>query len=140
MSLALYHHALKDLGLRETPGPMSTPRIHDAIKAAANWLAGDDGITAWCGCIRGLWGMETGTGVPPQHYRAASWLSWGEAVTLPEARRGDTVVISRQGGNHVALLDRVEGGHVYLLGGNQSNAVTIAPFIKSLVKGVRRAV
>lgn len=138
MSIVIYNHAKKDMGLKETPGPKSTPRIHSAIETAAKWLDKDDSATAWCGCIRGLWGLETGTGVPREHYRAAAWLNWGVAVDVEDAKRGDTVVISRAGGNHVALLDRVEGPRIYLLGGNQGNAVSIASFSQALVRGVRR--
>jgi uncharacterized protein (TIGR02594 family) len=143
-SALIYRHARKDLGLSETPGNTSTPRIAYAITTAAAWL--DDGVRdvdgsiAWCGCIRGIWGIETGTGVPKAHYRAISWLDWGRRVELSEAKRGDTVVISRPGGNHVGLFDHMAGGKVYLLGGNQSNSTTVAPFSVSLVKGVRRGV
>jgi uncharacterized protein (TIGR02594 family) len=138
-SLILYRHARKDLGMSEVSGPKSHPRIEYAIKTAAKWLDGDDSVTAWCGCLRGLWGIETGTGVPKDHFRAINWLNWGVAVDLQEAKQGDTVVISRPGGNHVALFDRLEGNRVFLLGGNQSNSTTIAPFPVARVKGVRRA-
>jgi uncharacterized protein (TIGR02594 family) len=139
MSAELYIHARKDLGLAEVPGGRSHPRIALAIQLAASWLDRDDSKTAWCGCIRGLWGLETGTGVPAAHYRAANWLNWGVEVALKDAKRGDTVVLKRQGGFHVGLWDRIENGKVYLLGGNQSNTTSIAPFVKSLVQGVRRA-
>lgn len=111
MSELLFKHAEIDLGLREIPGPGSSPRIQAAIMAAAKWLDGDDSKTAWCGCIRGMWGFETGTGVPPEHYRAASWAKWGKPVDLNPARwlKGDTVIMHRDGGNHVALLSHVEG-------------------------------
>lgn len=137
----LHAHATKDLGLKETPGPKSTPRIRLAIEAAARWLPNDDSQTAWCGCIRGLWGMETGTGCPPAHYRAAAWLTWGTPVpSLRQALQGDTVILSRPGGNHVALLDRYsrDGKTVWLLGGNQSDSVSIAKFSAALIKGIRR--
>lgn len=150
MSLKLYQHALMDLGLHELPGPESAPRIALAIRVAASWLDRDDSETAWCGCIRGLWGLETGTGVPTEHYRAAAWMRWGKVITLKEARQGDTVVLQRTGGFHVGLLDRVPGpeeedGRVWVLGGNQGNragstgSVSIAPFERRLVVGVRRA-
>lgn len=142
-SALLYKHARKDLGLSETPGNASTPRIAYAITTAASWL--DDGVKdvdgsiAWCGCLRGLWGIETATGVPKEHFRAVNWLNWGQHVDVEDAQQGDTVVLKRPGGNHVALLDRIDGGRWYLLGGNQSNSTTIAPYSESLVLGVRRA-
>lgn len=140
-SAALYAHARRDLGLKETLGHKSTPRIEQAIAAAAQWLDHDDSKTPWCGCIRGLWGMETGTGVPPAHYRAAAWLKWGEPVHgLRNAVQGDTVILSRTSGHHVALLDRYspDGITVWLLGGNQSNEVNVSAYRADLIVGIRR--
>lgn len=149
----LYEHALKDLGLREKEGPGSTPRIATAIKAAADWLDRDDSATAWCGCIRGLWGIETGTGVPRAHYRAASWLSWGKVIAdarsgIENAKQGDTVILRRTGGHHVALWDHLDGGieqkhdhgadRVWLLGGNQGDAVSLQRFKVADIVGIRR--
>lgn len=134
----IYEHAAKDLGLKETPGAKSTPRIKTAIKHAADWLDGDDSVTPWCGAIRGLWALETGTGAPPEHYRARSWLEWGHAVRLQDAQKGDTVVFKRSGGYHVALFDRAAGEKIYVLGGNQSNAVNVQGYAKEDVMGVRR--
>jgi len=140
MSETLFNHALKDLGLKETPGSKSTPRIKACIKQAASWLDGDDSVTSWCGCIRGTWGLETGTGAPSAHYRAASWAKWGKAVPLEPTlwKKGDTVVMGRSGGNHVTLFSHLKNGKAYCLGGNQSNAVTIAPFAIDGIWSVRR--
>jgi uncharacterized protein (TIGR02594 family) len=136
----LYAHAAKDLGLSEIPGPASHPRIRLAIDMAADWLDEDDSKTAWCGCIMGLWCFELDLGVPAARYRAASWLNWGMSVSLAQARKGDVVIFARKGGNHVALFDRKEGRNVYVLGGNQSNRVSVAPYSEALVLGVRRSV
>jgi uncharacterized protein (TIGR02594 family) len=139
-SARLYAHASKDLGLHELPGPASQPRIAQAIRVSADWLNPDDSKTAWCGCIRGLWGLETGTGVPTAHYRAASWLMWGRIILRSEAQQGDTVVLHRTGGYHVALLDHFscDGKSVWLLGGNQGNAVTVAAYDVAKIEGIRR--
>jgi uncharacterized protein (TIGR02594 family) len=136
----LYEHARKDLGLAEVPGPGSHPRIQRAIELAARWLDDDDSQTAWCGCLRGLWGLETGTGVPHSHYRAAAWTRWGKAVTLTAAGRGETVILTRPGGHHVGLFDSLsaDGLSVMVLGGNQGNKVSVAPYKRSMVVGVRR--
>lgn len=140
-SQRLYEHALKDLGLKESPGRASTPRIRQAIVAAAGWLDPDDTVTAWCGCIRGLWGLETGTGVPSEHFRARSWMRWGSPVgTIREAVRGDTLIFQRKGGFHVALFDRLgpDGARVFVLGGNQSNMVSVAPYRMDTLEAIRR--
>lgn len=137
-SRRIYDHAFRDNGLKETSGPKSTPRIRAAIHAAATWLDEDDSQTAWCGCIRGLWGMETGTGVPPQHYRAASWAKWGKPVRWVDVKPGDTVVMQRPGGNHVALYVRHDDLHVWCYGGNQANACNVSKFKRALVTHLRR--
>lgn len=134
----LYAHALKDLGLAEVPGSKSHPRIQLAIETAAKWLDGDDSKTAWCGCLMGLWCLELGLPVPAAYYRAVSWLEWGVAVKAGDERQGDVIVLQRPGGNHVALLEEKKGVLWDLLGGNQSNRVSVAPYRKSLVRGVRR--
>jgi uncharacterized protein (TIGR02594 family) len=131
----------KYLGLKEIPGPASDPTITAWIKQSASWLDGDDSKTAWCGCMRGAIGIATGTGAPPAHYRAASWAKWGRAVDITKPscwQQGDTIVMTRPGGNHVAVLDHVSGKTAFLLGGNQSNAVTIARFDISKITHVRR--
>ncbi len=140
ISQLLWEHAIKDLGLTEVPGPGSHPRIRQAIELAAQWLDPDDSKTAWCGCIRGLWGWETCTGMPTAHYRAVSWLNWGARVKLAEAVMGDTVVLRRPGGYHVALLKAFtpEGQYVHLLGGNQSNTTNVQRFEARLIEGIRR--
>lgn len=135
----IYAHASKDLGLSELPGSKSAPRIQRAIRLSAAWLDDDDSVTAWCGCIRGLWGIETATGVPPAHYRAKSWLEWGQGIAGPAfAIKGDTVILHRPGGYHVALFDRFSGNFVFTLGGNQSNAVNISRYRSTDIVGIRR--
>ena len=135
----IYRHALKDAGLKELPGSKSAPRIRQSILAAASWLDPDDSETAWCGCIRGTWGLETGTGIPPQHYRAAAWLNWGEPVPFSLAQPGDTVILRRSGGKHVALFEKwVRTERVQLFGGNQSNACNSKPFDRSDILDIRR--
>jgi uncharacterized protein (TIGR02594 family) len=140
-SATIYAAAKRYLGTAETSGSRSTSLIKLWITKAAGWLDPDDSVTAWCGCFRGAIGYETGTGVPSSHYRAAAWASWGEAVPLdkPELwQQGDTIVMSRPGGNHVTLLDRVVGTRAFCLGGNQGDAVSVAPFALSKITAVRR--
>lgn len=138
-SKIIYDAAAKYLGTREVPGPGTNPTIKSWIRAAAKWLDYDDSSTPWCGCFRGGIGMETGTGVPAEHYRAKNWLKWGSGVhTIREAQKGDTVILVRKGGFHVALFDRLSGESVFLLGGNQSNSVCVAKFPVNQIEGIRR--
>lgn len=139
-SKRIYAEAMRFLGTEEVPGEASNPLISHWIKSAARWLDRDDSKTAWCGCFRGAVGVNSGTGVPKDHFRAASWKSWGEAVPTADAAVGDTVVLSRKGGKHVALFHKwsADRKRVFLLGGNQSNKVSIASFDASLIEAVRR--
>jgi uncharacterized protein (TIGR02594 family) len=135
----IYDAAAEYLGVKETPGRATTAAIAEMFRLAPSWLDQDDSVTAWCGIFRGYVGHVTATGMPAQHYRAAAWLEWGQPVPLEAARRGDTVILSRTGGHHVALyVSTPTGGTVRLLGGNQGNAVSLANFAAASVKGIRR--
>lgn len=141
----IYAAATKYIGVTEIPGPGSNPVIIKFIDEAAAWLKDDvkdvDGSIAWCGCFRGHLGLVTATGAPKNHFRAAAWTGWGQPVQLnPKLwKRGMTIIMTRPGGNHVTLLDRVESDIAYCLGGNQSNKVCIAPFPISRITHVRTA-
>jgi uncharacterized protein (TIGR02594 family) len=144
-SQRIYDAALKYVGTAEKPGKGSNPLVAQWIKEAASWLldgGADDSSVAWCGCFRGHIGMETMTGTPPAHYRALNWSLWGVAVPVSKPQtwvRGDTLIMPRTGGNHVALFSHMEGSSVFCLGGNQSDKVCIAPFPLARIKFVRRA-
>jgi uncharacterized protein (TIGR02594 family) len=140
-SQQIYRAALKFVGVREVPGLKSNPQIQRWIKDAATWLDGDDSKTAWCGCFRGALGILTGTGVPRDHFRAASWAKWGNPVPLDPKhwQQGDTIVMTRPGGNHVCLFHRVAPtGRIECLGGNQADAVNITSFPLARITHVRR--
>ena len=66
--------------------------------------------------------------------RAKAWLDWGKSCP---AVYGAVVVFGRDGGGHVGFLVGQSATNYYVLGGNQSNAVTIAPIAKSRALGTR---
>lgn len=129
----LVEHARKDLGIKET-----SVRVSQAIKRSAIWLNSDGSKTAWCGCIMGEWHYELGLARPQDYFRAINWLNVGKQVALGDAQPGDVVVVSRSGGNHVALFVKREGDRIVLLGGNQSNTVKESSYPISTLKGIRR--
>lgn len=83
---------------------------------------------------------------------ARSWLAVGQSIELEAATPGYDVVILQRGAGkqpgpdvlqapgHVGLYAGREVGHVLILGGNQSNAVSVARFPVGQVLGVRRLV
>lgn len=136
-----YALALPYKGTTEQAGSGTNPALVPMFELTPDWLDRDDSKTAWCGIFRGWLGHKAGTGLPSNHFRALEWASWGTVIALsrPDTwKRGDTIVMKRTGGYHVCLLDRVDGNSVWCLGGNQSNAVTIAKFPISDIIAVRR--
>lgn len=124
-------------GVREFPDPGENPRIGEYLKVVG--LEPDD-ETSWCSAFI-AWCHEQAQ-VPILHITGAarSWLQWGHPVEIP--RLGDVVVLWRghrmswQG--HVGLYVGGGGGSVILVGGNQGNAVSVAPFSTERVLGYRR--
>lgn len=119
------------LGEQEIAGPTANPAIMKMFEAVG-WDPKERGDEEpWCGAYTGYVMVRNGIEPPELAVRATSWKQWGVAC---KPRRGAVAVVRRTGGHHVALIDRVTASHVYLLGGNQSNAVTVARWpIESIV-------
>lgn len=67
---------------------------------------------------------------------AKSYLNWGTRLTTPV--QGCVVVFTRKGGGHVGFVEGVDkAGNLYVLGGNQSDAVNVKLFKTSNVVGYR---
>jgi len=114
--------ALLDLGkgVAEIAGPGDNPDIVEAHSYTT--LKAKDDETPWCSSEMCKW-MER-AGIPStSSAAAASWGNWGRE--LKNGQLGCVVVMSRTGGNHVALyLDEDDVG-VYCLGGNQGDRVSV---------------
>lgn len=81
--------------------------------------------------------------------RARSWLAVGTPIPISSSQVGDVVVLQRGTGQqpgadvldapgHVGLVAGLTLDQIYVLGGNQSDGVTVAPFPKTRVLGIRR--
>ena len=128
--------AQRNLGTKEWPGKKHNPKVVAFFKAAG--FAGiKDDETPWCAAfvnaVVGKCGFaRTGK------LTARSFLKWGEAIDGP--RRGAIAVFRRgrsswQG--HVGFVLDADATHITLLGGNQSNAVTVARYPRSKLLGFR---
>lgn len=112
----------------------------------ARWLRldgrtlGDPAKLPWCGdfvetCIRLALPGETFSGTLGKNpYWARNWLLFGETVPLTY---GAVVVFSRGSGGHVGFAVGEDETALHVLGGNQSNAVTVARVAKSRLLGAR---
>ena len=123
--------ARKELGQKEQPGANHNKRIieyHQLTKLRAK-----DDETPWCSSFVN-WCMS-GAGYPITESAAAkSWAKYGVSC---KPHPGCIVVMTRNGGGHVGFYVKETPAYVYLLGGNQSNAVTISAYSKERIIAYR---
>jgi uncharacterized protein (TIGR02594 family) len=73
------------------------------------------------------WMADCGIQAPASAFRARAWATWGQPLTVPIL--GCVAVFGRAGGGHVGLVAGEDArGRLMVLGGNQGDAVSIAPF------------
>lgn len=130
--------ARQHLGKREVPGAKTAPFIGRWLNTLGAWWSDDE--TPWCGVFAAGCLVDAGYQKPKQWYRALAYLNYG--VACPTATFGCIAVFDggpkRPGAGHVGFAVGVdERGRIMVLGGNQSDAVTIAPFDRSRLRGLR---
>jgi len=128
------------IGTTEGPGPLDNPAIMEMYATVGQSHVEHDDV-AWCAAFVGHCLEKAGIR-STRKLNARSYLDWGVPVEPSEARQGDIGVIPRgtsgwQG--HVFFIDRVEGGWVWGLGGNQDDAVNVKRYAVSKLLGIRRA-
>lgn len=123
-----------EIGQAEIAGKQHNPRIIE-YHASTSLKAKDD-ETAWCSSFVN-WCVTKAGFKGTNNAGAASWVSWGVPGT---ARAGTITVLYNASaansslstsGNHVGFLIEESDTHYKLLGGNQSNQVTVTNFKKS---------
>ena len=135
-----YVLASEEVGTREVKGPKHNPDIVQMFADVGHrWVQDDE--TAWCAAFAGA--MLERAGLPStRKLNARSYMDWGKPVALDAAQPGDVIIFSRgdpkgwQG--HVGFFVKHAGTHIEVLGGNQSDAVSIARYPVSRLLGVRR--
>lgn len=140
--------ALKTYNLRETPGPGNTQSILDMADEIGGWIASwyESDATPWCGLWMAAIAKRAGKAVDLKNPLAAlSWSEWGDPAPRlsgfglqPEL--GDVCVFTRKGGGHVGLYvgETRSGRFLYILGGNQGDAVSITRIARDRLVGARR--
>jgi uncharacterized protein (TIGR02594 family) len=130
--------AWRELGQSELPGSDHNPRIVAMFDELGHPDQGDE--TAWCAAFVGACLERAGIS-STRLLRARSYLEWGIAAEKPEA---GAIVILQRGSDpalgHVGFLVGMTDTAVMVLGGNQSNAVTVAAFDRDRVLGFRAPV
>ena len=153
MNITAFDVAQRFVGLKEAPGIASDPHVLAMLRLDATWVETDG--TPWCSAFVNYiaWLLR----LPRSKSLAArSWLRVGVPIELHDARpEFDVVILTRAGatkdpgviaapghvafyaGHHVGTGGQ-DDARVLLLGGNQGDSVSIAPFRYHDVIGVRR--
>lgn len=129
--------AFRNLGLKEGKGAGNNPDVVAFFPEAGHPEVRQDSV-AWCAAYANAMlkrsGIE-GTG----QLTARSFLKWGTETKSP--KRGDIVVIKRGKSTwmgHVFFFLGIVGDRIWGIGGNQSDAVTVASFAITDLLGYRR--
>lgn len=136
-----YESAKKDLEInwKEIPGGASNPLImecYSAVDGLGNPEMLDDSKIAWCSAYVNK-KIQSHGGKGTRSASARSWLRWSKSC---KPTIGCITVLKRgtqawQG--HVGFLHKFDDTYVWILGGNQSNNVTISRFLRSDVLDFR---
>ncbi|MGH6791963.1 MAG: TIGR02594 family protein [Methyloceanibacter sp.] len=127
--------AFADHGLKEASGSANNPKVVAYYRDAGHPGIKQDSVP-WCAAFVGAM-LKRADLKSTGSLLARSYLKYGKATSRP--KRGDIMVFpgkaSWQG--HVNFYLYAKGGRVYGLGGNQSNAVTVASYPQKSVLGYR---
>ncbi|MHB0925088.1 MAG: TIGR02594 family protein [Gallionellaceae bacterium] len=134
LTLTWLAEAQKHIGTREIPGEKNEPKILQWWKAIRRGGIKSDAVP-WCAAFVG--GCLEAVGIVSSRYESAkSYLAWGQPLSAPV--HGCIVVFERTGGGHVGFVVGEEPtGRLMVLGGNQRDMVSIAPFDRARVAGYR---
>lgn len=122
------------IGLREIKGAPTAPVIAGWLKKLKAWWADDE--TPWCGVLVAAAMNSQSIPIPKAWFRAKEWATWGQRLMSPCV--GCVAVFERTGGGHVAIVvGKDDSGRLLCLGGNQGDAVSIAPFDRTRVIAYR---
>lgn len=128
--------AWAEFGVREIAGAKSEPRIRDYFAEAGHANITDD-ATPWCAAFLGAMLKRTGLSGTGS-LLARSYLDWG--APIESGKTGAIIVLTRgsdPGAGHVGFFLGAARDRVFILGGNQSDGVTVEAFDASRVLGYR---
>jgi uncharacterized protein (TIGR02594 family) len=127
-----------ELGQKEIRGG-ENPRIIEYHKSTT--LKASEDEVAWCASFA-CWVVEKAGLKSTKSAAARSFLKWGNAVELKDAKEGDIVVFKRGSSSwqgHVAFYLSHDSTYITVLGGNQGKSVSIAKYSAKNLLGVRRS-
>jgi uncharacterized protein (TIGR02594 family) len=148
MDITPFLLAQRFIGLREMKGSLDNPQIMAMLSLDMAWPDHDE--VPWCSAFVNYicWLLRVQRS---KDLRARSWLEVGMPVVPDVAMVGFDVVIIKRGGDdrgpevinapgHVGFYAGREfsSGAFHILGGNQNNQVSVAPYDCTRLLGIRR--
>ena len=147
--------AQRFVGITEAPGSRDNDQILAMLRLDADWPDHDE--VPWCSAFVNYvaWLLRLPRS---KSLRARSWLEVGLPVALHHASVGfDVVILSRGSGSqpgpsvinapgHVGFFAGWDGhnenrnARIHLLGGNQSNSVSLSTYDADRILGIRRLI
>lgn len=130
------------LGVAEIVGKGSNRTIigwRDELNQEGVKIVGysDDDIP-WCGLYAAIVTHRAGKRVVDGPLWARNWANFGTATQEPSL--GDILVFARKGGGHVGIYIAEDDRAYHVLGGNQSNRVSITRIAKDRCIATRRPI
>lgn len=128
--------ALKLYGTVETPGAKDNPTILGwAGELGVDDVYAHDSVP-WCGLFVGIVTKRAGWLVVKNPLWALNWSRFGNPADKPSL--GDVLSFQRPGGGHVGFYVGEDSQAYHVLGGNQSDKVSIARVAKNRLYAARR--
>ncbi len=126
--------ARAQLGVKELAGAADSPAVQAYFRDAVGVAHADS--VPWCAAFVGAMLANNGYKTTGS-LMARSFLNYGTVLDKP--KEGAVVVFARGSApaGHVGFVDSFTASTVRCLGGNQSDAVTVANFARSKVLGYR---
>lgn len=135
------------IGMKEVSGKVSNPAILAMLQLDNSWPQEDE--VPWCsGFVNYIcWLLRLPRS---KSLMARSWLQIGRVGSILDVEVGFDVVILKRGGDkepgpeiinapgHVGFFAGYQSQSILLLGGNQGDSVTVSPFSKNLILGIRK--
>ncbi|WP_230769545.1 TIGR02594 family protein [Sphingomonas sp. Leaf4] len=125
--------ARKKLGTKEAPGAANSPTIMGWAKRLGTKVLGmvyNADNVPWCGVFVAACMQDAGLPSAPIAVRASAWATYGQRLRFERLSPGAILVFQRPGGGHVGFYVGEDATAFHVLGGNQSDAVTIARIAK----------
>ena len=128
--------AVRYLGINEIKGKLNNATIMSWAKdVGVDKIYTSDEI-AWCGLFVAKVVLKAGFEVVKDPLWALNWSNFGTKQSV--AMLGDVLVFKRDGGGHVGFYIAEDKNYFHVLGGNQSNSVSITRIAKNRCVAIRR--